>query len=84
MSRCHAECALIGSRSQCSLIYRQIMFLNGFYLFAGCGTMVLALIFVADESIANLLHSVAKLPLDERIAKMILSGASIAVGFYVS
>ena len=46
--------------------------------------MVLALIFVADESIANLLHSVAKLPLDERIAKMILSGASIAVGFYVS
>ena len=61
------------------------MFLNGFYLFAACGTMLVALVFVANKDIAQSLQKMGKVPgLNERISKMMLGGISVAVGFYVS
>ena len=61
------------------------MFLNGFYLLAACGTMLLALVFVANKQIAQTIQSMGTIPgFNERIAKMMIGGISVAVGFYVS
>lgn len=61
------------------------MFLNGFYLFAACGTVLIALVFVANKDIAQALKGMGKIPgFNERIAKMMIGGISVAVGFYVS
>lgn len=61
------------------------MFLNGFYLLAACGTMLLALVFVTNKQIAQAIQNMGKIPgFNERIAKMMIGGISVAVGFYVS
>ena len=61
------------------------MFLNGFYLFAACGTMLVAMVFIANKQLAETLQKSGKIPgFNERIAKMMIGGISVAVGFYVS
>ena len=63
----------------------QIMFRNGFYVFAACGTMLIALVFVANKDIAQVIQSMGTIPgFNERVAKMMIGGISVAMGFYVS
>ena len=61
------------------------MFLNGFYLIAASGTMLIALVFVANKDVAQALQGMGSIPgFDERVSKMMIGGVSVAVGFYVS
>ena len=47
--------------------------------------MLLALVFVADKDIAQTIQNMGKIPgFNERIAKMMIGGISVSVGFYVS
>ena len=61
----------------------QIMFTNGIYLLAASSTILVALVLL-NEQLGPIVRTVSKVPLDERISKMMLGGVSTAVGFYVS
>ena len=58
----------------------QIMFLNGFYLFAASATLLVVALFVTNEAFSTVLG----LPLSKRVTTMMLAGVSMAVGCYVS
>ena len=68
-----------------SLIHKsdQIMFTNGIYLLGASSTIFVALVFL-NKQLGTIAQSASKVPLDERISKMMLGGVSTAVGFYVS
>ena len=67
------------------ILYTKIMFLNWFYLSSACGTILVATVFVANKDIAQTIQQMGEIPgLNERIARMMIGGISVAVGFYVS
>ena len=57
------------------------MFFNIFYMFGGSGTLIVALAFSSSKT-AQILQGLVYL--DESSAKIVLYGASISVGMYVS
>lgn len=63
----------------------QMMILNGIYLFAAFGSMLITLVIVANRDIGQVLIRSGRVPgLDERVSKMMIGGISVSVGFYVS